>query len=516
MEPTQAELVAIVDVSSLMDWACVDDTVPAPPASGPAIPSLRASFLKWASLGPSVHFRALAMMTPEEFRKQLAGWKYEGADPPMGATMSVLVAQQTARYICKLDEWPSEAAAAAKAAASAQLALATSSAGQPTCGYNIPPSSLVNVPTIKIGKILDQKLGEEITYLPNPDLQAMYSRYIRIMEEKPASELAVTTEQLTALKHILDSGRVPYADFAVWGPHMIRFLKRKALEGAVFDAKGVLHAVEMYGPPTIDSWTQCYNCLETAFIMLDTVSRPNISAYRKHVANLAVQFGPKVWHLLYQTDVRCRQELMEAVKMQLFEEHNSAVAQNQHSSFDVNRPWDAVWKAVITDPANLKWWNDQFERPAFLILTRTSNMDSMINEDEAQVAAKEYGNSPGAHHAQPPGPHVAKSGKKKRGQKVALQATTSNRRGRKICSAFQDGSCAETIGSATCAVDQTQSHQCANCLLPGHGAYHPKKCTNKKAVPNDQKGNKGGGSGKGAWNNSKGSWGKRGKGKGKW
>ena len=71
-----------------------------------------------------------------------------------------------------------------------------------------------------------------------------------------------------------------------------------------------------------------------------------------------------------------------------------------------------------------------------------------------------------------------------------------NRRGMKLCTGWQDGSCKETVRGVVCARDSSRVHQCAKCLDPKHGAAHPTQCA---AVPREPAsfGAKGGGRGRG-------------------
>jgi hypothetical protein len=337
----------------------------------------------------------------------------------------------------------------------------------------------------------------------------MYARYIRIMDERPGEDIAPTIEQISALKHVLDSGRAPYADFSVWGPHGVRIQKRNALSGATMDTKGVMHDIEMYGPPTIEAWLSSYNVLEAALIMLDMVSRPNLAAYKKHMTRLGTQYGAQVWHLLYQTDVRCRQELMEATQMDLFVAYNTALALGQSSTFQPSKPWDAVWAAVLK---NSDWWKIQFETPALLILTRTTNLSSMV-EGDVQVASG-ANNSNVGRIGQVSASHVAKPKKQGQPKMVGPQRSgqdgnmMSNRKGKLLCQGFQDGACRNSIGTTNvCVVDGVSMHQCSRCLQTDHGCHWPKECTGTQAQPKVK-----GGKGKGKSKGSK----SFGKGKGNW
>ena len=93
------------------------------------------------------------------------------------------------------------------------------------------------------------------------------------------------------------------------------------------------------------------------------------------------EFGPSVWPLLYQTDVRCRSERMPLLCTQLVTAHEADLLASKPSSFDTSRPWDSVFDHAISSQKSIAWWNKEFERPALLIITRSANMSSMIEGD---------------------------------------------------------------------------------------------------------------------------------------
>jgi len=230
--------------------------------------------------------------------------------------------------------------------------------------------------------VMDQRFGEEITYLPNAEIQKMRARFVAAYDEPPSADIACNKEQLACLKHALDNGREPYVDMAVWGPHGTRLLKKASMSGLNIMRDGTFMNVELFGPPNIDLWSGCYDVLATGCIMLGAVRRPYLAAYKKWIIRLAAIYGPVVWHLLYQTDVRCRSELMQEVFQILLAEHNAARMSKMPSDFDPLKPWDAVWKRVL----EMKdWWNDEFERPAGLINSRVMAVGSAIGGD-VQIA----------------------------------------------------------------------------------------------------------------------------------
>ena len=75
-------------------------------------------------------------------------------------------------------------------------------------------------------------------------------------------------------------------------------------------------------------------------------------------------------------------------------------------------------------------------------------------------------------------------------------ALIKNRAGRDLREAYQSGRCPDTGRDGRCGVDPSKAHQCAKCLLQGHGAS---SCTKDVAKPPGKgKKGKGKGAGKGA------------------
>ena len=93
---------------------------------------------------------------------------------------------------------------------------------------------------------------------------------------------------------------------------------------------------------------------------------------------LHAAYGPSLWPLLYQADVRCRQELIEAIFHELLAKHNAALEIHEKSSFNVEKPWDQVWEAATNHTV---WWTDHFERPAGLIGNHIRALSSALDGD---------------------------------------------------------------------------------------------------------------------------------------
>ncbi|MDE0916350.1 MAG: hypothetical protein OSB57_14335 [Planctomycetota bacterium] len=375
----------------------------------------------------------------------------------------------------------------------------------------------MNLPTVKIAYILDQKCSDEVTYVPHEEQNKMLKRYKDIVGRKPHPDVACTPEQLTALAHVVATHRPPFADFGVWGPHGVRIQKKNSMKGLLMTRDGSFIEAELFGPPSYGQWEECFDVLATGLLMLDIVSRNKIADYKDHIRELAAAYGPKVWHLLYQTDVRCRQEYMHELHQDASMAHVEAVEQAAHSSFQPKRPWDTVFSMAISEGSS-KWWTREFERPAQLVLTHIASLDSMLGGDVGLSSSRLLGTAP-PHVAQrrPEPPPRAQPGQQRGQQKVKAVKQRSqmhaspdgslgtNMKGKPLCGGFQNGHCQQVLPNSFVCAATGKMHQCSRCLSGDHGSNFPQACTkDQKAVKTLMKNShhqngKGKGKGKGKW-----------------
>ena len=112
-----------------------------------------------------------------------------------------------------MDPLPGMAAAAA--------AVAVNAAAAPAAAAPLPM-----ITSVKLTQLIDQTLDAEVPFLPDPQVLVMHARYLTAMGESPHIDVACTDEQLSALHHLIQSGRAPYTDFCLFGPHGTRLLRR--------------------------------------------------------------------------------------------------------------------------------------------------------------------------------------------------------------------------------------------------------------------------------------------------
>ena len=235
-----------------------------------------------------------------------------------------------------------------------------------------------------------------------------------------------------------------------------------AFTGLVMGPGGVLHNVEIQGPPTLEAWKESYDVLFSALIMLDTVRRPQLVAYRAKICALHAQYGAQSWALLYQADVRCRYELMDRLRYRELAKHNAALQATppRRSEYDPARPWDCVWAAAIKES---DFWEKEFKHNALLIRTNTIKIAETLGND-ARIVGQATSSTDHPRWINP----VEKPLKSNPGAKKAAAPKGP-------CKSFNQGKCP----GDTCP-NGYGLHKCSNCGLSNHGAYNCRDKGTKK------------------------------------
>ena len=489
MEPTAAELLAITSIDTLADWALLSDV--APPIAPPLLvapPSPRASFLAhlgMTGMGPA-HFRVLAILDVATFAAAIAAWQYLGAAPSLALVASANLLHVTARRICLLDPWPAAAAAHAAAVAAAGIAPPLPAAGQ-----------IRLTTSVKLSQVIDQTMDADVPYIADPIVMQMHQRYVTVMGEPPTPDVAATEEQLSAIGHILDAGRCPYADFSLFGPHGTRLLRRLKLRGLSLDGAGQFKSVEMFGPSDHGLWDACWEVFTTCSIMHDAILRITLAKYQRRIAHYAKRFGSSVWHILYQADVRARSELWPRKRVEAITEHNRLIAAALPTTFDPARPWDHPLALVCSD---VEFWRTEVEEPCWFVMTKLNTLGANVDGD-APVASPTVAPTAGGRisHGErtrpletPPPPPRRVQQRTTNHLVDAAGLATHNRAGVRLCPAYLAGTCSNT--SHACP---NGAHQCSRCLQHRHVCATPGTCSAPLREPRSTKGGKAKGKGKG-------------------
>ena len=479
LRPSPQEELEIVDMGTLLSWAGLhdDDRTEAvqavPTGEGilavegvPAFAGTRASLLTLIGCAPNSHFRMFGSCTVEDFNECMPSWRPKGQPPTMTQRGAAKCAHRTARCLLKLDPWPDAPAVTAIVPAAPQVPIL----------HGVPGSAhgLIDLATINVAEIIDQQNHTTITYVEEQVWLDARAQYRRIYDRDPPEQKDFTREQLAAVRHVLNGHKGPYVDMSIFGAFGARRIKRHAMTGLLFNQGGLLHKVEMYGPPSIDDWLQAWGVLSSILVALKAASRPNLGVYRDYMIYQAKHNGHSVWPLLYQADVRCRSERMPVIRDQLVTEHNARITASLPSTFDTSCPWDRVFKEAIESPESERWWAKEFEKPALRIITRMGTIGEMLDGDakveemNARTLAGSVRNAPTLDEAYRGAPARTNAEKKRgnnknKGNKTPQTSGQSSKGKMELCKRFNSGKCEACGPDRVCPKEPSRLHKCSKC-----------------------------------------------------
>ena len=392
------------------------------------------------------------------------------------------------------------------------------SAYPPTFAPNIivqpPPAKEEPDPMLQVAVNDVARQGSEakVTRMSNTEFQDARENYRKKEGDYPPYGQQPTIEQCTVFMMFIIKHCVLYMDFAIWVPNGDRALMRRHFTSRQLDSKGNFTYVEVYGPPNFREWTACWRVFAAACIMFDIVSSGMLTRYYNLIEEL-VNRCPDAWGVIYQADVRTRNEHFPRVLAEVLAHHAKKVAKGKgdQSGVDPSKPWDAVFRRICGKEEK-SWWYDIIEIPFQSLVPGAAKVDKFIDGDVlVRPDAHSRGPAPGADVPAPP-PPSAPSGYKlvkiggsedRRAQPDKRQQTGGNhpqsrngvyittRNGRPVCDGFNTGACRDCDSWGRCSKDQASAHQCHLCLMVGHGAHESNLCPK-------QGGGKGGGKPKAA------------------
>jgi hypothetical protein len=238
---------------------------------------------------------------------------------------------------------------------------------------------------ISMSSILDQISSTKIELLDPIKLRAMYSDYAVVYGSFPSADCDPTVEQVSALAQVIKGGGSPWADFAIFGPHGKRILKKLTFTGWAPGPEGTLIKKELAGPPTIIVWRKCWRTFRTVALLLKVASPEALDGYQALVSGLGEQY-PSLWWLVYQADYRMRSEFWDRILMEV--EHKRAslssidpiVAQTL-VPFNPNMPWDAIIRAS-TSQDYAYFWNQEVREKAVDLKTHSATLYDLKTDSE--------------------------------------------------------------------------------------------------------------------------------------
>ena len=311
---------------------------------------------------------------------------------------------------------------------------------------------------LKSSAYLDQSSEATFPLLPPDEVRALRMKYFDLFGEHPANHARPTDEQLSALKARLDSGRVPFVDFAVFGPFDDHEAKLRKFTDQVF-VGGVLQTRLLHGPSSFADWCACYEVYKSAMVMIGA-ARPGVLAkYAEGIRQLWTTYGD--WAVVHTADVAMRSREWTIV----FDEFK----QEQPHMLDESMPWNNVISRTafgdVTGPRAHWWWlhvqaplGQKTKSQPGAVVARLEQMPGNIGPPAAATVQKNYGNKSGAS-------------KRDRRQAAAPPPKTKDT-STEVCYGWNNGTCTSSVCPEgrrhVCRVCQG-NHKASDCPRNGKG-----------------------------------------------
>ena len=353
-----------------------------------------------------------------------------------------------------------------------QLALTGSQGTAP------PPVTKV----VKMSEVIDQTNDTPIVALSSARVRKLYSDYEDRMGLEPNPDAEPSSDQLAALWMLLGAGTIPYADFSIWGPHQVRMLKKLTFMAMVLGPDGRMKKTELRGPPDYDAWWQSWRVYRTAMILFESVSPEVLDNYAELIRKYSKAYTEQTWFILYQADVRMRQEQFERIIRRL--ERGLANGVPCPFNYDVNKPWEACFKAAVADKA---FWDAELVHPTNLYLLKLKTVADIMDDGTVhpEIAApgvpqdrgQRRGRSRSRNRSRTP---KREPKKRKTDDKKGGRDYTQTQSGVSICPDYNAGKCKEI--KATKTKGKGKKSERANCP---HGKAHVcSKCLGRHSARN--------------------------------
>jgi hypothetical protein len=453
MEPSEDEAKGIRDIGDLAEWVGIS----ASPPEGDGLVSQREALFQALGVEKTTHLRVLANISATDLAAVAANLRVNElpASPALQSQMGLL--GQAARVMMGVEPGALAKQKALEEQRARELQLELAKATATAAASERAGRALASV---KLSSTIDQLYDEEVPALEETQLQVYYATYRSKMGGDPTPDEDLTAEQLASLEHLLKTNRVPYCDFAIWGPFGMRIRRKAKFSGLVIGSDSRLSRVELMGPGSFPEWKKSFRVLRTGLIMLDQVDPSTLDGYHNLIEKYATRYGPDAWAVVYQADVRMRLEAMERWRRTGVREEAEAKKAGGVHPYSPDRPWNWVF---IKATADVQFWHDEVEQPSILVAAKANTVSEFVEDAPPRAHGKSKA---------PPGTGAERPAKEMKQHLVGSDGKLyANRRGTRLCASFQTGECSDTRAGpgAVCAKDSRHVHQCNVCLSPQHG-----------------------------------------------
>ena len=241
---------------------------------------------------------------------------------------------------------------------------------------------------IQLSEVLDQLSKVSCPMLSLAELSKAQAVYEQRMEGKCPKDEAPTDIQISATMFCLRQSWNVFADFAIYGPHQHRMMRKLLLSGLVPAGDGTYRRIELKGPPDFHIWKKAFKVYRNNMIMIEAVGVNQLDRYLQIMSKFYSDYGACVWLLLYQADVRMRYEEMPTIRRELAEEAEKIKKAGGEHPYDEANPWRLVWKRAVGDECR-NFWQDEFVTPAQHVRLRLKTIGEVVDGDAPVETPKE-------------------------------------------------------------------------------------------------------------------------------
>ena len=252
-----------------------------------------------------------------------------------------------------------------------------------------PPPAAAQQPeqdTIALSGVVDQTSRLTTRLMSFQDLFKIREHYVTTCGRAPPDAHLPTAEQLSCLRALVQAGKVPYVDFAVWNAHGARLKHFARAEAAVF-INGAFVSRTLEAPTSVEAWEQSWALFSVAMVSLNEASPGTMAMYADGLRTLLSLF-PSRWDALLATDIIVRTERWSRLREQ-FE-------LSPPPGFSSEAPWDAVIAASAFNHAGplAAWWQTHFVLPA-TIASSSASLTSLVDRVDSNISGKRGGRQAG-------------------------------------------------------------------------------------------------------------------------
>ena len=204
-------------------------------------------------------------------------------------------------------------------------------------------------PKRKIADVLDQMDDGHFEPLTDTERLEYFTNYRMVTGGVPADNAEASPDQVAAMKVKIESGAAPYADFAVFVPHGVRFAKLRKFDAQVFVNNSLQQRV-LRGPSNLVSWMDSWRVFRTVMLSLKAASPQTLDDYANGIQMLCnIHPSTDDWGLIYAADEVMRHEIWDKIRDEMVLEN----------AWPEITPWDAVIKKSVYgsgDSKRMHWW----------------------------------------------------------------------------------------------------------------------------------------------------------------